>query len=90
MHCSFYLYFIEKPIKCASEDIPLQKMSIVCSHLIGGNIQHWKCVRTKGEGLFERVQVRAGGRGGVEIQGFYCVSTLWMAPKGTYMTNQLY
>ena len=32
----FYLYFIEKPFKCASEDIPLQKISIAFSqtHLL--------------------------------------------------------
>ena len=31
LDCSFYLNFIENPIKCASEDIPLQEISIVCS-----------------------------------------------------------
>ena len=36
MHCSFYTHFIEKPIKYACEDIPLQKISIACSqaHLL--------------------------------------------------------
>ena len=90
----FLSLFIEKHIKCAGEDIPLQKMSIVCSHLIGGNIQYWKCVRTKGERVFESVQVRTSGKGGeggkVKVQGCYCGRTLWMAPNGTYMTNQLY
>ena len=31
LHCSFYLYFIEKPIKCAIEDIPLQKIRVLCA-----------------------------------------------------------
>ena len=43
------------------EDIPLQKISIVCSHLLEGNIQCWKCVHTKGERVFESAQVRTGG-----------------------------
>ena len=32
----YYLHLIEKPIKCASEDIPLQKISLACSqaHLL--------------------------------------------------------
>ena len=29
LHCSFYLYFIEKPIKCASENILLQKIKVL-------------------------------------------------------------
>ena len=32
-----------------------------------------------GEGVLYSVQVRTGG-GGVEIYGFYCIHTLWMAP----------
>ena len=43
------------------EDIPLQKISIVCSHLLEGNIQYWKCVHTKGERVSESAQVRTGG-----------------------------
>ena len=51
LHCSFYLYFIQKLIKCACEDIPLLKISILWSLLRKGNIQYWKCVRTNGEGV---------------------------------------
>ena len=49
-------------VKYASEDIPLQKINIVCSHLIRDNIQDWKDVRTKRERVFESVQVRIRGR----------------------------
>ena len=60
LHCSFYLYFIEKPIKCAIEDIPLQKIRVLCA-LTQSVLE---CVCMKGKRVFESVQVLTGGGGG--------------------------
>ena len=81
MHCSFYLYFIEKPVKCTSEEIPLQKISIVCSHLMGvifsiesGDVRSWRGYLK----AYRCVQVKlAGGGGGSK-------PTVFM---GTYFIN---